>query len=237
MAKRMKPARRERTDTHVVNPKFAEERKQPPLKALTDNQAAYMADIMTKQMTVVMGPAGTGKTYIAATIAADMLRDRRIAKIILTRPNVPSGRSLGFFPGSMEEKIAPWVVPFTEVIRARMGAGAYEIAMKRGDIEVIPFEVMRGRTFNNAFVILDEAQNTTTAEIKMFLTRIGQDTKIVVNGDVAQSDLKGDCGLKTVIRMIDRYRLPVGVVEFDIEDIVRSDLCAAWVRAFHEDGI
>lgn len=164
-----------------------------------------MAAILSTEMTIVLGPAGTGKTFIASTIAADRLRNNDVRKIILTRPNVPGGRSLGFFPGTIEEKIGPWVVPFTSVIFERMGQGA----------------------FDNAFVILDEAQNTTSAEMKMFLTRLGKGCTIVVNGDVAQSDLKGDCGLKTALHLATKHHLPVSLVEFQIDDIVRSDLCAA----------
>ena len=217
--------------------KFAEERRLPSLRPLTDRQGQYIAALTGSQMTIVLGPAGTGKTFVAATIAADRLRNREIGKIILTRPNVASGKSLGYFPGTLEEKIGPWVVPFTEVIRDRMGQGAFEIAMKRGDIEIVPFEVMRGRTFRNAFVILDEAQNTTPEEMKMFLTRIGEGSTIVVNGDIAQSDLKQTSGLKMALSLTSRFNLPISVVEFDIDDIVRSDLCALWVKAFHEAGI
>ena len=219
-----------------LRPKFEQERQKPSLRPLTDRQADYMAAILSTEMTIVLGPAGTGKTFIASTIAADRLRNNDVRKIILTRPNVPGGRSLGFFPGTIEEKIGPWVVPFTSVISERMGQGAFDIAMKKGDIEIIPFEVMRGRTFDNAFVILDEAQNTTSAEMKMFLTRLGKGCTIVVNGDVAQSDLKGDCGLKTALHLATKHHLPVSLVEFQIDDIVRSDLCAAWVKAFNEEG-
>jgi len=217
--------------------KFAEERTYPPLRALTDRQAEYIASVVANQMTVVLGPAGTGKTYIAATMAVDLLRANQIEKIYLTRPNVPGGRSLGFFPGTLEEKVAPWVVPFTSVMRKRIGDGAFDTAMKSQKIEVVPFEVMRGRTFEDAFVILDEAQNTTVEEMKMFLTRIGNDSKIIINGDVTQSDLKlkTDCGLKTTIYLTKKYSLPVKVIEFDINDIVRSDLCAQWVKAFHAE--
>lgn len=213
--------------------KFEHERTPAPLRALTDNQAAYIAAIATHPQVVVLGPAGTGKTYIAATMAADALRQYRTSKIVLTRPNVPGGRSLGFFPGTLEEKIAPWVVPFTEVIKDRMGEGAYELAMKRGQIEVVPFEVMRGRTFKDAFVILDEAQNTLPVEMKMFLTRIGEDSRVVINGDISQTDLKETSGLKVALNLINKHNLPVPVIEFTLDDIVRSNLCALWVKAFH----
>jgi phosphate starvation-inducible protein PhoH and related proteins len=180
------------------------------------------------------GSTGTGKTWIAATYAADLYRERAISRIILSRPNVPCGRSLGFFPGSLEDKFAPWTAPVVEAIKDRIGRAAYEIALKRGDIEMVPFEVMRGRSWKEAFVLLDEAQNTTPAEIKTFLTRLGEDCTAVVNGDVSQCDLPEASGLSTVLHLIKSRSLPIPVIEFGPQDIVRSGLCAMWVRAFEE---
>jgi phosphate starvation-inducible protein PhoH and related proteins len=142
--------------------------------------------------------------------------------------------SLGFFPGSLEDKFAPWAAPVVDAIKDRIGKAAYEIALKRGDIEMVPFEVMRGRSWKEAFVLLDEAQNTTPAEIKTFLTRVGEDCLVVINGDVGQCDLNEASGLSTVLHLIRSQSLPVPVIEFGSEDIVRSDLCAMWVRAFDE---
>jgi phosphate starvation-inducible PhoH-like protein len=169
---------------------------------------------------------------MAATYAADLYRNRSIEKIIITRPNVPCGRSLGFFPGSLEEKFAPWAFPITDAIRDRLGPAVYDVAVKNGDIEVVPFEVMRGRSWKRSFILLDEAQNTTIAEIKMFLTRIGEDCLTVVNGDIMQCDLENDSGLRKAIDLVRQRNLPVPIVEFSLEDIVRSGVCAMWVRAF-----
>jgi phosphate starvation-inducible PhoH-like protein len=216
------------------SPKFDTERILPPIKPLNPTQAGYLDALRSSPQVIVLGPAGTGKTWIAATFAADMLRSGRIDKIVLTRPNVPCGRSLGYFPGSMEDKFAPWAVPVSEAIKDRIGKAAYEIALKRGDIELVPFEVMRGRTWKNAFVLLDEAQNSTPAEIKTFLTRIGEDCTVVINGDVSQCDLDRASGLSTVLQIIKSQRLSVPVVEFGRGDIVRSGICAMWVRAFDE---
>lgn len=216
--------------------KFQRERKQEPLKALTRTQGEYIERLYDSEQIVVMGPAGTGKTYIAGCRAADLLRNKQVSKVIITRPNVPGGRSLGFFPGTLEEKIAPWVAPLVSAISDRMGQGAFDIALKNGDIEIVPFEVMRGRSFKDAFIILDEAQNTTVDEIKMFLTRIGEDCQVVINGDVAQSDLKETSGLRRMIHLIKNQGLPVPIVEFTMDDIVRSNICAMWVRAFHANG-
>ncbi len=213
-------------------PKFELERTLAPIKALRPAQADYLDALRSSPQVVVLGPAGTGKTWIAATYAADLYRKGRISKIILTRPNVPCGRSLGFFPGTLEEKFAPWAAPVIEAIKDRIGAASFEIALKKGDIELVPFEVMRGRSWKNAFVLLDEAQNTTIEEIKMFLTRIGEDCIMVVNGDISQCDLAAGSGLRAVLDLIAKHDLPVPIIEFNASDIVRSGVCAMWVRAF-----
>lgn len=216
------------------NSKFEHERTLPPIKPLNATQADYLDALRTSAQIVVLGPAGTGKTWLAATYAADLYRHKQIAKIIITRPNVPCGRSLGFFPGSLKDKFAPWAVPIVDAIKERIGTAAYEIALKREDIEMVPFEVMRGRSWKDAFVILDEAQNTTAAEIKTLLTRIGEDCTVVINGDVSQCDLSDASGLRTVLSLIRAHGLPVPVIEFTLADIVRSGICKMWVRAFEE---
>ncbi len=216
--------------------KFQNNRVLPPVKALNPTQAQYLAALRSSQQIVVLGPAGTGKTWIAATHAADLYRSNQIDKIILTRPNVPCGRSLGFFPGSLQEKFAPWALPIVDAIKERIGDAPFDIALKRGDIEMVPFEVMRGRSWKNAFILLDEAQNTSVAEIKTFLTRVGENCISVVNGDVNQSDIQQASGLRKMIELIHALGLPVPVIEFEIDDIVRSGLCAMWVRAFEGEG-
>jgi len=217
--------------------KFETERKLPPIKALNPTQADYLDALRKSPQVIVLGPAGTGKTWIAATHAADLFRTRRIDKIILTRPNVPCGRSLGYFPGTLEEKFAPWAAPVVEAIKERIGKASYDIALKNGGIELVPFEVMRGRSWKNAFVLLDEAQNATPSEIKTFLTRIGDECTVVINGDVSQCDLDAASGLATVIAMVDAQHLPVPVIEFTRADIVRSGVCAMWVHAFEEANL
>jgi phosphate starvation-inducible PhoH-like protein len=214
--------------------KFQAERELPPIKPLNPAQADYLDALRVNPQVIVLGPAGTGKTWIAATYAADLFRNGQIDKIILTRPNVPCGRSLGYFPGTLEEKFAPWAAPVIEAIKERMGKSAYDIALKNGNIELLPFEVMRGRSLKNAFVLLDEAQNCTVAEIKTFLTRIGEDCTVVVNGDVSQCDLEEGSGLSTIIHLIKSQMLTVPVIQFTRDDIVRSGVCAMWVRAFDE---
>jgi len=240
LAKKRRRHERQFGSAEIINfqeTKFESERALPPIKALNPTQADYLEALRKYPQVIVLGPAGTGKTWIAATHAADLYRNRRIDKIILTRPNVPCGRSLGFFPGSLEDKFAPWAVPVADAIKERIGKAAYDIALKHGAIELVPFEVMRGRSWRNAFVLLDEAQNATPAEIKTFLTRIGEDCTMVVNGDVSQCDLDRGSGLRVVIDLIAGQNLPVPVIEFTQCDIVRSGLCAMWVKAFDQAKI
>jgi phosphate starvation-inducible PhoH-like protein len=237
--KRSRGSRVQHRDAEIIEfkgTKFQHDRAPPPIKPLNPTQAEYLAALKHAQQVVVLGPAGAGKTFIAATYAADLFRQGGIERIVLTRPNVPCGRSLGFFPGTMQEKFAPWAVPIAEAIKERIGEAAFDIAVKRGDIEMVPFEVMRGRTWKNAFVLLDEAQNTSVTEIKTFLTRIGEDCISVVNGDVGQSDIRETSGLRRMIDLIREHALPVPVIEFGVGDIVRSGLCAMWVRAFEGDA-
>lgn len=218
--------------------KFAEERTAvAPIRPLTPTQGEYLEALKTSPQVITIGCAGTGKTYLAGTWGADQLRQRRVTKIILTRPNVPGGRSLGFFPGTLEEKIAPWVVPLLDVIGGRIGRGALDIYLKNGDIEIVPFEVMRGRTFKDSFVILDEAQNTDPVEMKMFLTRVGEGSQVIINGDIQQSDLKTTSGLAKIIHMVKSQMLPIPVIEFTESDIVRSDICAMWIKAFNKEKL
>ena len=206
--------------------------KVQPLVPKNPAQKNYIECINRFPQIFVTGPAGTGKTYIAAALAADMFLRKDVKKIILTRPNIPAGKSLGFFAGTIEDKIAPWVVPLTEVLEQRLGKGRFEIAMKRKDIEIVPFEVMRGRSFNDAFVILDEGQNLTQHEMKMFLTRIGENTKVLVNGDLLQHDLKEKSGLAVAIDLIFKHNIEAAVCHFNHDDVVRSGICAQWTRAW-----
>ena len=222
-------ARRKKEKFHIVS-------NRPELYPMNDMQKEYIRAIFENDMVCVMGPAGTGKTYIAAALASRMYFDGEIEKIVLTRPNVSPSESLGFFPGSINEKMAPWVAPFTDVIKQQLGRGVYDTMLKNGNLEIAPFETMRGRSFNDAFVILDEAQNTTAKEIEMFVTRVGKKSRVIINGDVMQSDLSGQNGLLKIIQMIDRCRLPVPIIEFQMDDIVRSPLCKMWIEAFMSEG-
>ena len=215
--------------------KNAELKEPAQLLPQTEKQAEYIKAIQDSNQIIVLGPAGTGKTYIAATYAANLYLTKQIDKIIVTRPNVAAGKSIGYFPGTLEEKMMPWVMPVLEVLHWHLGKGAVDTGIKNGNIEIAPFETMRGRSFRDAFVILDEAQNVTPHEIKMFLTRVGENCKVILNGDVFQSDLQETSGLSKAIHMVKKYLLPVPVIEFGMQDIVRSDLCKQWIAAFMQE--
>lgn len=202
------------------------------LSAITHNQQTYARALTHDPLIFVTGCAGTGKTYMAATMAAKLYHEGKIRRIVITRPNIASGKGLGFFPGSLEEKMAPWISPIVNVLVKHLGAQRVEAMRKDGSLVVEPFETMRGRTFDNAFVLLDEAQNTTYDELKMFLTRIGKNSKVVVNGDVQQTDLKQNSGLRRIIHITKSQLLPFPIIEMTEEDIVRSDICATWIKAF-----
>jgi phosphate starvation-inducible PhoH-like protein len=208
-----------------------------PLVALNSKQDLYIKALKNHDQTVVCGFSGTGKTYIAATYAANLYLTKKIDRIILTRPNISVGKDLGYIPGTLNEKFAPWAAPVLDVLKEHLGDGVLETGIKNNNIELAPLSTMRGRSFDNSFVILDEAQNTSVAEIKMFLTRIGRNTKVVVNGDVKQSDINVQSGLAKIIHLIKKYNMDIPVIEFDIDDIVRSEACKNWIIAFHDEGL
>lgn len=208
----------------VGDMRFAARRKKAePLQAQTEPQAHYLSALGEYQLVFAIGPAGTGKTYVASAYAADLLQSKAIERIIITRPNVEVGAGFGFLPGELEDKYAPYLAPFREVMIERMGLSQYEYALKVESISPQPLAFMRGATFNDAFVILDEAQNCTPAEMKMFLTRIGKNCTVVVDGDPEQCDLPGPSGLNDAVSRLES--LPdVAVIEFTEDDIVRSGL-------------
>lgn len=211
--------------------------KLAPLVPLNENQRLYISHLREYDQVIVCGFSGTGKTYLAATMAANMYAQKKIDKIILTRPNVAVGKDLGYFKGTLEEKFQPWALPILDVLIEQLGKGTVETGIKNGNIEMAPLSTMRGRSFHDAFIILDEAQNTTVSEIKMFLTRIGKNCKVVINGDIRQSDINQQSGLSKIIHLVKKYNMSVPVVEFGIEDIVRSDICKEWILAFEGDNL
>ena len=206
-----------------------EEPRVPPLRPLTDKQREYLTALQHCEQVFAVGPAGTGKTWLPAAYAADLLAASKVSKVVLTRPNVPAGPSIGYFPGTLDEKMAPWVIPFTETMADRIGRGALDCHLKNGNVEVVPFETMRGRSFADAFVIVDEAQNLTMSEMYMVVTRIGEDSRLVITGDLKQQDIKGESGLGHALKRIYDGDIDATVINFDAEDIVRGGVCKQWV--------
>lgn len=204
-------------------PPKAEKVDTRPLEGKNENQKRYMNAIKNYVLTFATGPAGTGKTYIAAAMAANALSASACEQIILTRPAVEAGEQLGFLPGEIDEKFDPYLQPFIDVLNRKLGKSYVEYLMKNEKILAVPLAYMRGRTFRDAFVILDEAQNTSPVQMKMFLTRIGENCKVVVNGDVDQQDIKGDSGLSDAVRRCS-WIPTVKAIEFTRHDIVRSGL-------------
>ena len=202
-----------------------------PIVAKTDSQKRYLNAMNIFQLVFATGPAGTGKTWLCAATAARLLDEGKISKIVITRPAVEAGESLGFLPGEKEEKFDPYLVPFLGVFHERLGKSFTDYLIKTGRIEAAPLAYMRGRTFDRCFVILDEAQNTSPVQMKMFLTRIGEDCHVVVNGDLEQKDIQGKSGLQDAVERV-TFIPSVKHVQFTDADVVRSGLCAEIVNAY-----
>ncbi len=204
-----------------------------PVKPKTLGQKAYV-DAIRKQMIVFgLGPAGTGKTYLAMAMAITAFKKGEVERIILTRPAIEAGEKLGFLPGDLQSKIDPYLRPLYDALYQIMGADAFQRNMEKGLIELAPLAYMRGRTLDNAFIILDEAQNTTPAQMKMFLTRIGFGSKVVVTGDTTQKDLAPGMrsGLEVALRVL-RNIEEIGVCRLTSADVVRHPLVQKIVRAY-----
>ena len=195
------------------------------LSPKTENQAEYIRTMVENDVTICSGPAGSGKTAVAVGLACDHLLDNKVEKIIITRPVVESGKGLGFLPGTFAEKIHPYLVPVLEEMNKYFAPAALSKMQAENIIEVCPLEYMRGRNFHNSFMILDEAQNATFEQIKMFVTRIGRESKAVINGDIDQSDLPSRVrgGLEKCMDSLENIK-GVGISELDREDIIRNRL-------------
>lgn len=197
------------------------------LKPKTRNQSDYIVSMSENDVTFCSGPAGSGKTAVAVGLACEYILNNRIEKIVITRPVVESGRGIGFLPGSLVEKVHPYMVPIIEEMKLYLGTETFNSMRSTNEIEICPLEYMRGRNFHSTFMILDEAQNATFEQIKMFLTRIGIGSKAIINGDLDQTDLKGDAfgGLNSCMGSLDNLD-GVGICKLDHSDIVRNDIIA-----------
>ena len=209
--------------------------KGKPIKAKTVGQQTYMKAIMKNTVTIGVGPAGTGKTYLAVAAAVAAFRDKQVNRIILTRPAVEAGERLGFLPGDLQNKVDPYLRPLYDALYDMLGAETFQKYQERGSIEVAPLAYMRGRTLDDSFIILDEAQNTTREQMKMFLTRLGFGSKIVITGDVTQIDLPDDktSGLKDAIRVLDGVK-DIAICRLTSADVVRHALVQQIINAYEK---
>ncbi len=209
--------------------------KGKPIKAKTVGQQKYMKAIQSNTITIGVGPAGTGKTYLAVAAAVAAFRERTVNRIILTRPAVEAGERLGFLPGDLQNKVDPYLRPLYDALFEMLGAETFQKYQERGSIEVAPLAYMRGRTLDDSFIILDEAQNTTRAQMKMFLTRLGFGSKIVITGDVTQIDLPEDkvSGLKDAVRVLENVK-DIAICRLTSADVVRHALVQEIINAYEK---
>lgn len=208
-----------------------------PVKPKTLGQKKYIEAIKGHTVTIGVGPAGTGKTYLAVAEAVKAFKEKKISKIILTRPAVEAGEKLGFLPGDLQQKIDPYLRPLYDALFEMLGAESFQKYHERGDIEVAPLAYMRGRTLDDSFIILDEAQNTTSEQMKMFLTRLGFNSKIVVTGDVTQIDLPDGkkSGLKEAIGILKNIK-DISIIKLTEKDVVRHKLVQEIIKAYEKIG-
>ena len=208
-----------------------------PIKPKTVNQQKLVDAVKENDLVFALGPAGTGKTYISVALAVRALKNKSVKKIIITRPAVEAGENLGFLPGDLKEKIDPYLRPIYDGLNDMIPFEKLRYYMEREIIEIAPLAYMRGRTLNNAFILLDEAQNTTPMQMKMFLTRMGPDSKMIVTGDASQIDLpsKQSSGLKEAIRILRDVR-GIGMVELNEKDVVRHRLVRDIIEAYHREA-
>ena len=227
----------------VIKEKFAEQRTQAinakPIKPLNAKQKHYIDMINNPDCGLILatGWAGTSKTFIPTSIACDWLRTGKIDKIVFTRPNISNSKSLGFFGGSLVEKMANWLMPVMDILKDRLGSAALELHIKHGDIVFVPLEVVKGYSANSCFFICDEAEDLTIDEAKKLVTRQGYNCKMALVGDLSQSELKERSGLRYITEMARKYdNLELGLVDFnETSEIVRSSQVKQWIIAFNEE--
>ena len=217
----------------VVGERGAIRTERKLVTARSPNQTAYLDALAAHDLVFALGPAGTGKTYLAVAMAVALLKQRQIDRIILSRPAVEAGERLGFLPGDLKEKVDPYMRPLYDALQDMMPEGKLQQRIETGQIEIAPLAYMRGRTLSDAYVILDEAQNTTPSQMKMFLTRMGENSRMIITGDTTQTDLPPGMpsGLADAVRKLSGLRA-VGVVRFDNKDVVRHPLVGAIIEAY-----
>ena len=229
--------------TAKVKEKFQEQREEAvklnAIRPLNEKQAEYIRLLDSKTVIIATGYAGTSKTFLPTSIGADKFRVGHVKHLVFSRPAISNSKSIGFFKGSVEEKMQVWLTPVISILRERIGQGALEIALKKEQITYQPLETIKGCSFNDCWVVLDEAEDLTVDEIKKVVTRIGKNSKLILAGDVTQSELKDKSGLKWLMEFVQRHRLPeFGFVDFnEPSDIVRSEAVKRFIMALEKDEL
>ncbi len=203
----------------------------------TFNQKLLLESIEKFEIVVALGPAGTGKTFCSASKVAQLFLKGEYDHIILSRANVPTGKSLGSFPGTVEDKLSPWLLPITSVLEKQFGVSKYQYLINKRIIQMQPLETIRGRSFENSLVIVDECQNLNFDEIKAITTRLGENSKMVLSGDSSQSDVSNGNGIIRFCNMCERNNIEIPIVEFTTNDVVRSDIVGALVKMFVKEKV
>ena len=229
-------SRKLRQNTNVVDLQVYQKKNQVTILPRNKNQETYMLKLLDRKKDIIfgIGPAGTGKTLIAVQVAVKLFKEGRVDKIIVTRPAVSVDEDLGFLPGTLEQKMAPWTRPIFDVLREYFNAREISGMIDEGIVEIAPLAYMRGLTLTDSVVVLDEAQNATPAQIKTFVTRIGSGSKYIVCGDLMQSDIRKENGLEDSIKRFTGIR-KVGFSQFDLEDVVRHPIVAHLLERYQDD--
>lgn len=203
----------------------------------TKNQSLLLEAIDLFSIIVTIGPAGTGKTYCGCMKTAQLFNTGKYEKIILCRANVPTGKSLGSFPGTIQEKMTPWLAPMISVLKKALGRARYDELSRRGYIEIQPLETIRGQSFENSIILIDEAQNLNMEEIKAITTRLGEKSKMILMGDPNQSDIDNGLALIRFVKLCSQFKIEIPIIEFGVDDIVRSDIVGQLVRMFTQVSV
>lgn len=217
--------------------KFAQAERSFHIQPKTHTQQLLLDAINSNPIVITMGPAGTGKSFCSASKLAQLYLTGKYDYIILSRANVPTGKTLGAFPGTIEEKLSPWLLPITSVLEKQFGKTKYEYLLNRKTIQMQPLETIRGRSFENSLVMVDESQNLTFEEIKAVTTRLGENSKMVLSGDASQSDVSNGNGIVKFSSLCMKHNINIPVVKFSSDDIVRSDIVGELVRMFEKEKV
>ena len=217
--------------------KFVQSERSFHIQPKTDNQKLLLDAIHEFPITVTLGAAGVGKTYCAASKVAQLYLTGKYDNIILTRSNVPTGRSLGFFPGDINEKLTPWLLPLITVLQKQLGKTKYDYILEKNILQLQPLETIRGRSFENSLVLVDECQNLTIEELKAITTRLGENSKMILMGDSTQSDIDNGSNIIKFCKICEKHNIEIPIVRFTVNDIVRSDIVGQLVRAFIKEKI